>query len=91
MSRPRKVILKEAELETAAQAHELLSRELEFPDHYGNNFDALADCLGDIFTPTRIVHERDAENLKPWFDVREGVVCECAQKSCYLGCTIRLV
>ncbi len=25
---------------------------LQFPDYYGSNFDALADCLGDLETPT---------------------------------------
>lgn len=31
--------------------HESLSKELSFPDHYGNNLDALNDCLADIEIP----------------------------------------
>lgn len=89
MTRPHRVTLREKELETAAQAHEMLAKELDFPEYYGKNLDALEDCLGDIHTPTRIVLERDAQNPSPWFDALEEVVRESAQRSCYLGCTIR--
>lgn len=89
MARPKRVVLKEYKLESAAQAHELLAQELHFPDRYGANFDALADCLDEIDKPTRIVLKRDEENPQQWFDVLEQVVRDCAQRSCYLGCTIR--
>ena len=38
-----------------------IADELEFPDYFGLNYDALSDCLGDIFEPTtlRFVEEED--------------------------------
>jgi hypothetical protein len=33
---------------TAAGLHAALARALRFPAHYGKNWDALADCLGDL-------------------------------------------
>ncbi len=89
MGRPRKVVLKEAELDSAVRAHDYLARKLDFPDYYGKNLDALEDCLGDIYTPTRIVLVRDEHGAKRWFDAIVEVVRESAQRSCYLGCTIR--
>ncbi len=41
-------------LENAHQLHELLKKELEFPSYYGNNLDALFDCLTDIRLDTAI-------------------------------------
>ena len=28
--------------------HEYIKEQLEFPDYYGNNLDALYDCLGEV-------------------------------------------
>ena len=87
--RPKRVTLREAELATAEEAHDKLARKLDFPEYYGRNLDALEDCLGDIARPTRIVLVRDAQQHRDWFDDLEEVVRESAQRSCYLGCTIR--
>ena len=89
MPRPQKITLREEELESLADVHALLAEELDFPDYYGANLDALEECLGDVRRPTRIVLRRDEENPKPWFDALEEVVRESAQRSCYLGCSIR--
>lgn len=35
-------------LADAAQVHEYLKQCLEFPEYYGNNLDALYDCLTDL-------------------------------------------
>ena len=37
--------------ETKEKMHEELASNLEFPDYYGKNLDALNDCLGDIALP----------------------------------------
>lgn len=34
--------------------HKAFADALSFPDHYGNNLDALHDCLTDISEPVRI-------------------------------------
>ncbi len=34
--------------------HAAICEGLDFPDYYGNNLDALYDCLTDIFDETRI-------------------------------------
>ncbi len=39
---------------TREQAHAHLKERLRLPDWYGNNLDALNDCLGEIGEPTRI-------------------------------------
>ena len=89
MGRPYRVTLKERELESMAQAHEQLADKLAFPAYYGANLDALEDCLEDIHMPTRIVLRRDLDNPKPWFDDLIAVVKDSAQRSCFLGCSIR--
>lgn len=35
--------------------HEYIKSQLNFPDYYGNNLDALYDCLGDISSPYKII------------------------------------
>ena len=91
MPRPHKVVLRESEIDSAAEAHAFLAEHLDFPEYYGYNLDALEECLGDIYTPTRIVIRRaqDPDERKPWFDALEEVVRESAQRSCYVGCIIR--
>lgn len=37
-------------LADAAQVHSYLKECLEFPEYYGNNLDALHDCLTDLDT-----------------------------------------
>lgn len=37
-----------------AGLHALLARELAFPQWYGNNLDALYDCLTDLEIPTHL-------------------------------------
>lgn len=89
MSRYRKIMLRESELATPSDVHGLLARKLGFPSYYGENLDALEDCLGDIDSPTRIVIKRSAKNRQTWFDGFEEVIRESAQRSCFLACTIR--
>ena len=37
------------------QAHAHLKERLRLPDWYGNNLDALNDCLGEVGEPTQII------------------------------------
>ena len=41
-------ILDAAMFENKEASHEYLKKELNFPDYYGNNLDALSDCLTDM-------------------------------------------
>lgn len=41
-------------IQSREHLHEILARELELPDWYGRNLDALYDCLTDRFTDTVI-------------------------------------
>ena len=47
--------------------HKAFADALAFPDHYGNNLDALHDCLTDISEDTRI-------HLVNWADAEEKLV-----------------
>ncbi len=64
----RELILHEHDFCSVEQLHQFLKRELQFPAHYGENFAALSDCLGDISQPTRLVVYRDNSVAQPWFD-----------------------
>lgn len=35
-------------IRTLSNLYKFLAKELFFPDYFGNNFDALVDCLGDL-------------------------------------------
>lgn len=49
-----KLITLDGRIVTRESLHEVLARELNFPNWYGRNLDALYDCLGDLFVETRI-------------------------------------
>lgn len=73
-----KVILDAKKLTEKQSAHEYLKWMLEFPEYYGNNLDALYDCLTDLCHPTLIiVNSKDAEGYFPKvLDVLEDA-CSC--------------
>lgn len=50
----KNVIIRGSDIICIADIHELIADELEFPDYYGMNLDALHDCLGDISEETSI-------------------------------------
>lgn len=41
-----------AQMQTPQQAHRYLKQQLGFPEHYGMNLDALADCLTEYHQET---------------------------------------
>ena len=44
-----------ATIASMAEIHEILARELNFPQWYGRNLDALHDCLTDLSADTAII------------------------------------
>ena len=44
-----------ATIASMAEIHEILARELNFPQWYGRNLDALHDCLTSLCEETRII------------------------------------
>lgn len=51
----------------SAQLHDLLAQELDFPDWYGRNLDALYDCLTELEDEVELV----LTGWDPSFDRRE--------------------
>jgi len=49
------ITLNEKKLTGRKKAHAYLKKKLDFPDYYGENLDALYDCLGEIMEETTIV------------------------------------
>ena len=50
----KEIVINCANIVSMAQIHEILARELNFPQWYGRNLDALHDCLTAISEETRI-------------------------------------
>ena len=44
------------------ELHSYLQKKMKFPDYYGENLDALFDCLTDISTDTAVDIKYDADN-----------------------------
>lgn len=47
-NRMREVVLLGSMMVEPERAHTYLEEELDFPDYYGKNLDALYDCLADL-------------------------------------------
>ncbi|MEA4940804.1 MAG: barstar family protein [Christensenella sp.] len=56
-------VLNGKRMDSREHAHAHLARRLRLPSYYGNNLDALNDCLGEIVEPTRILL-RNASHLR---------------------------
>ena len=58
--------------------HEFVAKKLGFPDYYGANLAALADCLSEMGEPCRItfaINEHDVEPGMPAYLLRFVQVC----------------
>lgn len=55
MKHERKLRLNARRMDTKERAHDHLKERLLLPEWYGNNLDALSDCLGAIAEPTRVI------------------------------------
>ena len=48
-----------------AVLHDYLKHRLNFPEHYGANLSALADCLSEMSKPTLITIDVDEDQILP--------------------------
>ena len=74
--------------------HRFLANRLDFPEYYGQNLDALADCLEDVCEPTtitfeRIRHDDDPTPLMEYLDRACMVLIRAARVNPQLSLTIR--
>ena len=57
----KRIILDGKKMTSRKQAHLSIKEKMGFPDYYGCNLDALADCLGEIGEKTRITLKNGKE------------------------------
>lgn len=55
MKHEKRLTLNAKKMTSREQAHAHLKERLRLPDWYGNNLDALNDCLGEVGEPTQII------------------------------------
>ena len=80
----REVIFDSEHIENMDQLHTELARCLDFPDHYGQNLDALYDCLsGEIELPVKLIwvhygltHSKLGEKAEDFLEVLEDFAQE---------------
>lgn len=49
------IVLNGHEMKSIKHTHEYIAKAMEFPEYYGKNLDALADCLTSLGSDTYIV------------------------------------
>lgn len=66
----RKYIINLSGVKSVYDIHKTIQEGLKFPDYYGNNLDALWDCLADIDAPVEIFiygTEKLGKEMKEFF------------------------
>ncbi|MBP3617648.1 MAG: barstar family protein [Lachnospiraceae bacterium] len=80
----RRVTLSGNRMKTKASLHTYVARKLKLPDYYGNNLDALHDCLSERATPLHVTvtyTERLKENLGSYGDTFLQVLQDTAEEN----------
>lgn len=75
------------EIGSVEELHEMFYRELDLPDYYGANLDALYDVLTDISEETYIemtLEGMDDEQLERYMERVWRVLCDAADENLYL-------
>lgn len=57
----KRVNLDFSKCQDRSDVHAYLKTQFGFPEHYGNNLDALFDMLGDLTEDTMIIFDEDEE------------------------------
>ena len=76
-----KIIINCENLTGRKQAHEYLAQIFNFPEYYGKNLDALADCLSEISDCTVVFEGKEALIESGGYGVRIIKVIEAAAAS----------
>lgn len=72
-----KIIIDGKKIKNILQIHQLFVDELNFPDYYGYNFDALYDCLSSINEDIsiRIINKTQLQvHLENQYDILEKIL-----------------
>lgn len=69
------IILDGGQMLNRRAAHDHLAQQLELPEYYGRNLDALYDLLTERGTPTRLV-VRQRETLLSWLGRYGAALCQ---------------
>ena len=76
----KEIIIDCAKVCDKAQLHRALKEALSFPDWYGNNLDALYDCLTEMEEDTHLTLA-DWEQIAPWAAGFKDVFDDAAQEN----------
>ncbi len=74
----REVVLNNHDFETKKDLLHYIGEALAFPEYYGANLDALADCLSEVEEPVRIRIKR-TWHQDSWFKAAAKVIREAAK------------
>jgi ribonuclease inhibitor len=88
----REIRLNGAKMIDKATTHAYLKEKLSLPDYYGNNLDALWDCLSTDFSPKRIIFynlEKLIENMGSYGELIITLFQEVARENKYLVVKIK--
>ena len=89
----KKITLHAEHMDTKEKLHAYLKQELDFPDYYGENLDALYDCLTDIQEPTTvsIPHsiEHEEGGLGDYGKMLMRVFCDAAEANPHLHVKVK--
>ena len=69
-------------MERKEQSHKYLKEKLELPEHYGENLDALYDCLTEMEDVEIVI--QNFNKIKGSYAVRILQVIEDAEIPCYI-------
>lgn len=76
----KQIVLDCSKIEDRKQLHEALARELEFPEWYGHNLDALHDCLTELEGEVKLI-------LSNWKQLRDRLGDYAARLIYVLHCS----
>lgn len=83
----KKVILNFSEAETAQDVHGILKTAFDFPDYYGENLDALYDCLTDLREDTAVgfCQRRDDSETASYLRKAQRVFLDAEEENPHLA------